>query len=59
MVEHGGDPVEPESVEAEDVDPHPEVREEKAEDLPVVVIEQAAVPQRVVAAAPRMEEAAV
>ena len=59
MVEHGGDPVEPESVEAEDVDPHPEVREEKAEDLPVVVIEQAAVPQGVVPAGSGVEETCV
>jgi hypothetical protein len=59
MVEHGGDPVEPEPVKAEDVNPHPEVGEEEAEDLPVVVVEQATVPQWVVAASPRVEETGI
>ena len=59
VVEHWGDAVEPESVKAEDVDPHPEVGQKEAQDLPVVVVEQATVPQRVVAASPRVEETGI
>ena len=49
----------PESVKAVDVHPHPQVGQQEAEHLPVGVVEQARVPQIVVAAASRMEEAAV
>jgi hypothetical protein len=59
VVEHGGDPVEPEAVEAVDVDPHPQVGQEEPEDLPLEVVEQPGVPERVVAAATRVEEARV
>jgi hypothetical protein len=59
VVEHWGDAVEPESVKAEDVDPHPEVGEEEAQDLPVVVVEQAAVPKGVAASGSRVEEAGI
>ena len=59
MVKHGGDPVEPEPVKAEDVNPHPEVGEEEAQDLPVVVVEQAAVPKGVAASGSRVEEAGI
>ena len=50
MVEHGRDAVEPEAVEAVDVDPHPQVGQQEPENLPVVVVEQPGVPERVVAA---------
>ena len=59
MVEHGGDPVEPESVKPEDVDPHSQVGQEEAEDFPVVVVEQATVPQGVVPAGSGVEETCV
>ena len=59
VVEHWGDAVEPESVKAEDVDPHPEVGQKEAQDFPVVVVEQAAVPQGVAATGSRVEEAGI
>ena len=47
----------PEPVKAVDVDPHPQVGEEEPEHLPVGVVEEARVPELVVAAAARVEEA--
>ena len=49
----------PESVKAVDVDPHPQVGEEESEHLPVGVVEEARVPELVVAAAVRVEETGV
>ena len=55
VVEHAGDTVKSEPVEAEVLEPHPEVGEEEAERLPGGVVEQPGVPQRVAAAVPRVE----
>ncbi len=59
MIEHWGDPVEPEAVKAENVHPHPQVGQQEPEDLPFEVVEQAGVPQGVVAPRPGMEEAGI
>ena len=56
MVEHGSDSVEPESVEAVQLDPHLEVGQEESEDLPLRVVEEPRVPQGVVPAGAGVEE---
>ena len=55
VVEHAGDTVKSEPVEAEVLEPHPEVGEEEPQRLPGGVVEQPGVPQRVAAAVPRVE----
>ena len=59
VVEHRRDAVEPEAVEAVDVDPHPQVGQQEPENLPVVVVEQAGVPEGMVAARTRVEETGI
>ena len=59
VIEHRGDAVEPEAVEAVDVHPHAKVGQQETEHLPLGVVEQPGVPQVMVAAAARVEEAGV
>ena len=59
MIEHGGDPVKPEAIEPVDVDPHFEVGQQEPQNLPLGVVEEARVPEGVVTAASRVEEASI
>ena len=59
VVKHGRDTVEPEAVKAIDVNPHPQVGQKKPENLPIIVIEEPGIPQRMVASRTRMEKASI
>lgn len=59
MIQHWGNPIEPESVKAIDVNPHPQVGQKKPENLPIIVIEEPGIPQRMVASRTRMEKASI
>ncbi len=59
VIEHRGNSVKSESVKSINVNPHTQIREEKTENLPVVVVEETRVPERVITAWPGMEVAGV
>ena len=59
MIKHGGDSVEPEPVKSIDGDPHLEVGEEEAENLPLGVVEEAGVPQGMVSTRAGVEETSI